>query len=72
MAREAERRAGRALLAMADDEGLWLCEAVDWCGNRVTLREMTRPRRLAHEMPGGTANERSTCHCGQQGRVMRT
>jgi hypothetical protein len=38
---------------MTDDEGLSLREAVDWCGNGVTLGEMTRLRRLAHEMPGG-------------------
>jgi hypothetical protein len=53
MVREAERRAGRALLAMIDDKGLSLREAVDWCGNGVTLREMTSLRRLAQEVPGG-------------------
>ena len=53
MVREAERRAGRALLAMIDDKGLSLREAVDWCGNGVTLRDMTWPRRLAQEVPGG-------------------
>ena len=53
MVREAERRAGRALLAMSDDEGLSLRGAVDWCGNGVTVREMTWLRRLAQEMPGG-------------------
>ena len=53
MVREAERRAGRALLAMIDDKGLSLREAVDWCGNGVTLREMTWLRRLAQEVPGG-------------------
>ena len=50
---DAERRAGQALLAMTDEEGLSLREAVDWCGSGVTMREMTRLRRLAHEMPGG-------------------
>ena len=53
MVREAERRAGRALLAMIDDKGLSLREAVDWCGNGVTLREMTWLRRLAQEVRGG-------------------
>jgi len=38
---------------MTDEEGLSLREAVDWCGSGVTMREMTRLRRLAHEMPGG-------------------
>ena len=46
-------RAGRALLAMIDDKGLSLREAVDWCGNGVTLREMTWLRRLAQEVPDG-------------------
>jgi hypothetical protein len=50
---DAERRAGQALLAMTDEEGLSLREAVDWCGSGVTMREMARLRRLAHEMPGG-------------------
>jgi hypothetical protein len=38
---------------MIDDEGLSLREAVDWCGNGVTLREMTWLRRPAQEVPGG-------------------
>jgi hypothetical protein len=52
MVREAERRAGRVLLAMIDDQGLSLREAVDWCGNGVTLRDdlATPP---AQEVPGG-------------------
>jgi hypothetical protein len=53
--RGAERRAAAALQAMTDDEGLSLREAVDWCGSGVTVREMTRLSRLAHEMPGGDA-----------------
>jgi hypothetical protein len=52
---DAERRAGQALLAMTDDEGLSLSEAVAWCGDGLTRREMTRLRRLAHEMPSGDA-----------------
>jgi hypothetical protein len=55
MVREAERRAGRALLAMTDDEGLSLCGAVDWCGNGVTVREMTRLRAWPRRIPAGTA-----------------
>jgi hypothetical protein len=53
--RDTETRAGVALQTMTEDEGLSLREAVDWCGSRVTVREMTRLRRLAHEMPGGDA-----------------
>jgi hypothetical protein len=30
-------------------------EALDWCGSGVTVREITRLSRLAHEMPGGDA-----------------
>ena len=67
MVREAERRAGRALLAMIDEKGLSLREAVDWCGNGVTLREMTWLRRLAQEVPGGTVDERWTWQCGPAG-----
>lgn len=43
--RDAELRAG-ALLAMTDDQGLSVREAVKWCGGAVTLREVTRLRRL--------------------------
>jgi hypothetical protein len=55
VARDADLRAGHALLAMTEEEGLSLREAVDWCGSCVAVREMTRLRRLAHEMPGGDA-----------------
>ena len=44
--RDAERRAGQALRTMTDDEGLSVREAVEWCGSGVTLREITRLRRL--------------------------
>jgi hypothetical protein len=52
--RDAELRAGDALLAMTHDEGLSVREAVEWCAGRVTVREMTRLRRLADENAGGT------------------
>jgi hypothetical protein len=38
--RHPERRAGKALRTMTDDEGLSLCGAVDWCGGGVTVREI--------------------------------
>jgi hypothetical protein len=50
---DAELRAGGALLAMTDEEGLSVREAVEWCGSVVTLREVTRLRRLADEQSGG-------------------
>jgi hypothetical protein len=44
--RDAEQRAGQALRAMTDDEGLSLREASDWCGGGLTVREITRLLRL--------------------------
>jgi hypothetical protein len=44
--RDAERRAGQALRTMTEDEGLSLREALEWCGCRLNLREMTRLLRL--------------------------
>ena len=55
LVRDAERRAGQALRTMTDDEGLSVRDAIDWCGSGVTVREVTRLRRLAREMPGGDA-----------------
>jgi hypothetical protein len=57
--RGAERRAGEALVAMTDQEGLSVHEAVDWCGSGVTAREVIRLRRLAH-MPRDVVDERPT------------
>jgi hypothetical protein len=37
---------------MTDDEGLSAREAADWCGSGVTVREVTRLRRLAHDPQG--------------------
>jgi hypothetical protein len=42
----AELRAGQVLRTMTDDEGLSVREAVYWCGNGLTVREITRLRRL--------------------------
>ena len=73
MVREAERRAGRALLAMIDDKGLSLREAVDWCGNGVTHSgdDLATPPGA-----GGSRRERSMNaghgSVGQLGRVVRT
>ena len=50
---DAELRAGAALLAMTDEEGLSVREAVEWCGSVVTLREVTPLRRLTDQQPGG-------------------
>jgi hypothetical protein len=52
--RDAERRAGEALRAMTDDEGLSMREAVEWCGSGLTMREATRLRRRGLDPPGGS------------------
>ena len=44
---DTERRAGAALREMTEVEGLTLREAVDWCGEEISVREATRLRRLA-------------------------
>ena len=45
---ETEKRAGEALRKLTEVEGLSLGEAVEWCGETVTVREATRLRRLAN------------------------
>ena len=45
---ETEKRAGEALRELTEVEGLSLGEAVEWCGETVTVREATRLRRLAN------------------------
>ena len=50
---DAEGRAGEALRAMVEDEGLTLREAVAWCNDGVTVREATRLKRLASEQEDG-------------------
>jgi hypothetical protein len=50
--RDAERRAVEALRRMTDKESLSVREAIDWCGSGgLTVREVTRLRRLAHDLP---------------------
>ena len=65
--RDAERRAGQALRTMTDDEGLSLREAVDWCGNAVTVREITRLLRLddGHAVKTGAWDERQAGPAGR-------
>lgn len=46
---ETEKRAGGALRELTEREGLSLSEAVEWCGETVSVREATRLRRLASE-----------------------
>ena len=42
-----ERRVGEALRDLTRQEGLSISEAVEWCGETVTVREASRLRRLA-------------------------
>jgi hypothetical protein len=51
---EADRRAGRALREMTEDEGLSVREAVKWCGGEISTREAVRMRRLAGDVEVGT------------------
>jgi|SRR3954449_12253522 hypothetical protein len=53
---ETEKRAGEALRELTEAEGLSLGEAVEWCGETVTVREATRLRRLASEPQGGESD----------------
>jgi hypothetical protein len=59
--RDAERRAGEALRTMTGDEGLSMREAVKWCGNVVTMREVTRLRRPAPDTPSGAGCAPKVC-----------
>ena len=45
--KDAEMRAREALRAMSVDEGLSVREAVESCGIGITVREVSRLRRLA-------------------------
>ena len=57
--RDAEGRAAQALRTMTDDEGLSVREVIEWCGSGVTVREITRLRRLGVDQQDG----------GRDGRV---
>ena len=57
---DADRRAGKALREMTEDEGLSVREAVEWCGGEITLREATRLRRLSEHVQGGAPKVMTT------------
>jgi hypothetical protein len=46
---EGDRRAGKALREMTEEEGLSVREAIEWCGDEITTREAMRLRRLAED-----------------------
>jgi hypothetical protein len=68
---DAERRAGEALRTMTGDEGLSVRAVAEWCGNALTMREVTRLRRLVPDSPAAPA-ERLTCQCGRPGCLARS
>lgn len=65
LVRSCEGRAGEALRALTEDEGLTLREAVQWCGGegQVSVREATRLRRLAAD--GGVAETERLSRAGE-------
>jgi regulator of protease activity HflC (stomatin/prohibitin superfamily) len=65
--RDAERRAGQALRTMTEDEGLSVREAVDWCGGDLTVREITRLRRLDGSDQGARDEHVGCAPGGRQG-----
>jgi len=54
-----EQRAGAALRAMTDAEGLTLREAVEWCGEDISVREATRLRAAAATFAAATGSEQA-------------
>lgn len=53
-----EQRAGEALRALVEDEGLTLAAAVAWCGGELGTREAARLRHLASQAgDGGPADD---------------
>jgi hypothetical protein len=63
---ETEKRAGEALRELTEREGLSLGEAVEWCGETITVREATRLRRLASESQAGDDGEQDSDRDGAQ------
>ncbi len=64
----AERRAGKALRTMTEDEGLSVREALIWSGQPVNVREATRLMRVAgvpEAVPRGEQDEPSEGASGE-------
>ena len=52
---ECDRRAGRALQKLTEDEGLSVKQAVEWCGSGLTSREVARLiRSPSRDAPNAT------------------
>lgn len=69
---ETEKRAGQALRELTEVEGLSLGEAVEWCGETITVREATRLRRLANSggEQDGDARDDSGDDSGHDGAAL--
>lgn len=63
---ETEKRAGEVLRELTEHEGLSLGEAVEWCGETITVREATRLRRLASEPQADDGREQGGERHGAQ------
>jgi len=70
---DTEMRAGAAWAQMTDVEGLTLAQAVEWCGEDLSLREATRLRQLSTAPRSGTgrADGGSGGHNGGQSQPSR-
>src|ERR1035437_1548964 len=71
---DAERRAGEALRVMTEDEGLSVREAVEWCGDEITTRDMTRLRRLVEDngANGCEVDDRNSTPDAAEGLALRS
>ena len=71
---DANRRAGEALREMTEDEGLSVREAVEWCGDEITTREMTRLRRLVEDngANGFEVDDRNSTPDAAEGLALRS
>lgn len=65
---ETEKRAGEALRELTEVEGLSVGEAVEWCGETITVREATRLRRLS-DPEGGAIVKAGTGATAESGRA---
>ncbi|PWJ23289.1 hypothetical protein ATK17_3782 [Branchiibius hedensis] len=52
---DADRRAGKALIEMIETERLSAREAVQWCGDELSAREVARLRRVAADAADAAA-----------------
>jgi hypothetical protein len=66
---DADRRAGKALREMTQNEGLSLRQAVEWCADEMTTREGMRLRRLVEDVEvGGPKVDVNNCGAQDRGR----